>query len=92
MINYFYTGPVETQKQLLVGYWGQNSAGSKLTDPAKYEKSLGYFCREYKYDIIVIGFVVPLFHQRHKGKVKLLYLLLNLTRFRISVSRELILM
>lgn len=62
-------GWVRPQRQLLVGYWGQNAAGPKLADSSKYEKPLSYFCQEQKYDIIVIGFVVPLFHRLNKDEL-----------------------
>ena len=52
-------------KHLLVGYWGQNSAGGKF--PQNPEKDLKDVCAERKYDIIVIGFVVTFFGKNNKG-------------------------
>ena len=55
-------------KHLLVAYWGQNSAGMKY--PENPEKTLKDVCKEMKYDIIVIGFVVTFFGARNKGEVR----------------------
>jgi hypothetical protein len=54
-------------RQLLVGYWGQNSAGPKF-GKWNYERDLRQFCNNFKFDIYVIAFVHRLFDPRHPGK------------------------
>lgn len=48
------------RRQVLVGYWGQNSIGSKVTR-SKWEKDLRYFCNNHKFDIYLVAFIHRLF-------------------------------
>jgi len=47
-------------RQLLVGYWGQNSIGRKVSRQY-WEKDLRYFCNNHKFDIYLVAFVHRLF-------------------------------
>ena len=53
-------------KNLLVSYWGQNSAG--VAYPDNPEDELDQICQERQYDVIVIAFVVTFFSTVNKGK------------------------
>ena len=53
-------------KNLLVSYWGQNSAG--VAFPDNPEDELDQICQERQYDVIVIAFVVTFFSTVNKGK------------------------
>jgi len=54
-------------RQLLVGYWGQNAIGTRVS--RKYwEKDLRYFCSNHKFDIYLVAFVHRLFkNNRNRG-------------------------
>ena len=55
-------------RQLLVGYWGQNAMGTKVSRPY-WEKDLRYFCNQHKFDIYLVAFVHRLFRDnRNRGK------------------------
>ena len=47
-------------RQLLVGYWGQNSIGRNVSRQY-WEKDLRYFCSNHKFDIYLVAFVHRLF-------------------------------
>ena len=54
-------------RQLLVGYWGQNSIGTRISRPY-WEKDLRYFCNNHKFDIYLVAFVHRLFrNNRNRG-------------------------
>ncbi|EDO40888.1 predicted protein [Nematostella vectensis] len=55
-----------SNRQLLVGYWGQNAAGPTF-GRLNYERDLRHFCNNYDFDIYVIAFVHRLFDVRNKG-------------------------
>lgn len=55
-----------TGRQLLAGYWGQNSAvGQKIDN----EKPLKEVCQTTKYDILNVAFLDGFFDSRNKGKI-----------------------
>lgn len=52
-----------TGRQLLAGYWGQNSVGAHQD-----EKPLKDVCQTSKYDILNIAFLDVFFDTRNQGK------------------------
>ena len=55
------------RRQVLVGYWGQNSIGSRVSR-SKWEKDLRYFCNNHKFDIYLVAFIHRLFrNNRNRG-------------------------
>ena len=63
---HFFTRFFKVGKDLLVSYWGQNSAG--IAHPDNPEDELYQVCHERQYDVIVIAFVVTFFSSVNKGK------------------------
>ena len=54
-------------RQLLVGYWGQNVIGTRVSRQY-WEKDLRYFCNNHKFDIYLVAFVHRLFrNNRNRG-------------------------
>ena len=68
IVVYKLTVPTaSSERQLLAGYWGQNSAGPKM-GPVNYEKKLKEVCQTTKYDILNVAFLYNVFDSRNKGK------------------------
>ena len=54
-------------RQVLAGYWGQNSIAYSVSRP-NWEKDLRYFCNNHKFDIYLVAFVHRLFrNNRNRG-------------------------
>jgi len=54
-------------RQLLVGYWGQNAIGTRVSRQY-WEKDLRYFCNNHKFDVYLVAFVHRLFrNNRNRG-------------------------
>jgi len=54
-------------RQLLVGYWGQNAIGTRVSRQY-WEKNLRYFCNNHKFDVYLVAFVHRLFrNNRNRG-------------------------
>ncbi|XP_068709857.1 uncharacterized protein [Montipora foliosa] len=47
-------------RQLLVGYWGQNSIAHRVSR-SNWEKDLRFFCNNHKFDIYMVAFIHRLF-------------------------------
>ncbi|KAJ7394415.1 hypothetical protein OS493_000224 [Desmophyllum pertusum] len=73
-----------SERQLLAGYWGQNSAGPKM-GPVNYEKKLKEVCQTTKYDILNVAFLYNVFDSRNKDSLPALDLAHHCTK---EISEE----
>ncbi|XP_020602235.1 uncharacterized protein LOC110041294 [Orbicella faveolata] len=56
-------------RQLLVGYWGQNAIGTRVSRQY-WEKNLRYFCNNHKFDVYLVAFVHRLFrNNRNRDRI-----------------------